>query len=226
MTESIKIINTKDLKKKPNQEEIWDSIANPWKSYRVQPIPIVVEFLENKKGRVIDFGCGNSRNMIKNKNIEYYGIDFSKVQLEHAEERIKDEKIKAQLFKSEIDKIDKSVFKDNMFDYGLFIAALHCLETEEKRINALKEFYRILKNNAEALISVWDETDNRFNNKDNDIYMSWKEDGVPYMRYYHLYDKDKLIRLLKKIGFKILEIYNSRERDRFSKKNLIIKIKK
>ncbi len=229
MTISIKIISKEEFEKKnkkPNRELVWDNIADSWKEYRAREIPIIAEFLKNKKGKVIDLGCGAGRNMIPNKNIEYYGVDFSEKMIKNAEKFIKINKINAKLFKSMIDNLDKKIFDNEMFDYGLFIASLHCLETREERENALKEFYRILKKGSEALISVWDSEDFRFKNKGKEVYMSWKKDGISYMRYYYLYNKQELLDLLKSVGFRILEIYDIREKDRFSKKNFIIKIRK
>jgi len=227
MTTFIKIISKKEFEReneKPKQEEVWDNIADSWKEYRAREIPIVAEFLKNKKGKVADLGCGTGRNMIKNDKIEYYGVDFSERMIKNAEKFIKTNKINAKLFKSRADNL--SLFPDEMFDYGLFIAALHCLETPEEREDALKEFYRILKKNAEALISVWDSEDKRFNGLKGDIYMGWKENNIVHMRYYYLYDKKELIDLLENVGFKVLEIYAAREKDRFSRKNLIIRIRK
>jgi len=223
----IKIISAKDFKKKPNQEEVWDSIAVPWKKYVVKTIPIVEEFLKGKKGKIVDLGCGSGRNIIPNPKVKYYAVDFSSKQLKHAKEYVKSKKIKAKIFKSSLDKLP-SEFKDKMFDYGLFIATLHCIDGSLERKNALKEFYRILKPNAEGLISVWNSEDKRFDCVGNhgEVYMSWKENGMDYMRYYYLYKKQELLSLLKKTGFKILEVYKSREKDRFSRKNWIIKIRK
>jgi len=227
----LKIISKKEFLKtykKPNQEMVWNKIAIPWKTYVVKKIPIVEEFLKNKKGKIIDLGCGTGRNMIPNKKITYYGIDFSENQLKNAEKYIKKNKIKAKLFKSKLSSLNKKIFKDIFFDYGLFIGSLHCLESEKERENALKEFYRVSKPNAEALISVWNSEDKRFNSLNNhgDVYMSWYENRTPYMRYYYLYKKQELLNLLKLVGFKILEFYKTRENDRFSKKNWILRVKK
>lgn len=229
MTVPIKIITKKEYLKEnsePKQEEVWDSIADSWKEYRTREIPIVSEFLKNKKGKIIDLGCGAGRNMIKNNHIEYYGVDFSEKMINLAKQYVKKEKINAKLFKSKVDKLNKEDFQDKMFDYGLFIATLHCLETKKERENALKEFYRILKKDAEALISVWNSEDKRFQGFKGDIYMSWKENNILHMRYYYLYDKQELIDLLENSGFKIIEEYKPREHDRFSRKNWIFRIKK
>lgn len=231
MTKPLKIISKEDYIKKskrPNQEKIWDSIANPWKTYVVKELPIVKEFLKDKKGLVVDLGCGNGRNMIPNPFVKYYGVDFSSVQLKHAKYCIEKKKINAELFKSEFDKLDKKIFKDNLFDYGLFMATLHCLETKKQRIDSLKEFYRILKPGSEGLVSIWNSEDKRFDIVKNhgDIYMSWEEDRVPYMRYYHLFKKQEFIDLVIKAGFKVMEFYEPKLHDRFSKKNWIIRMRK
>lgn len=228
---NIKIISKEEFlkeNKKPNQEKIWNSISQPWQLYRVNKIPIVEEFLKNKKGKVIDLGCGTGRNMIPNQKITYYGIDFSENQIKQAKKYAEEKKIKAILIKTDIANLSKKNFRDEMFDYGLFIASLHCIETKEKRQRALKEFYRTLKKNSESLISVWNSEDKRFAHVNNhgDIYMSWKENNIPYMRYYYLYKKQELLSLLKKIGFKIPEDYKPVEHDRFSKKNWIFKVRK
>ncbi len=227
MTTSIKIIKADEISEKPIQEQVWDSIAKPWKTYVVKKIPIVEEFLKGKKGRVVDLGCGNGRNMIANLDIEYYGVDFSKGQIRNARLYIKENKIKGKLFKSKLDKLP-SEFKDNMFEHGLFIGALHCLETEKERENALKEFYRILKPGAESLISIWNSSDARFNSVGNSggIYMSWLENRKPCMRFYYLFRKKEFLDLLKKAGFDVLEFYSPREHDRFSKKNWVVRVRK
>ena len=227
MTIPIKIIPTKEYLKtnsKPEQKKVWDVISVPWERYVVKEIPIVSEFLKDKKGDVIDIGCGSGRNMIKKEWIKYYAVDFSDKQLENAEKYAREEGVDAEFFKARADNF--SIFSNERFDYGLFIATLHCLESEEERKKALEEFYRVLKDNGEGLISVWNSEDARFNKLKGDIYMSWMEKGEKYMRYYYLYSKDELIRLLERVGFEILEEYKVEEYDRFSKKNWIIRVKK
>jgi len=242
MSNPIKIISKEEFlknNKKPQQEEVWDNISDIWMEYKKKPFFTVEDFLKNKKGKVIDMGCGSGRNMIASTDLEYYGVDFSEKQLKPAEKITKEKKINAKFFKSEADKLDKNIFKNEMFDYGLFIATLHCIEGEREREDALKEFYRVLKKGGEALITIWNSTDERFKqvNYYGDIYMSWKKDGGEHMRYYYLYSKEEFIDLLKSVGFKILEINSNIDikdstrttnsiKDRFSKKNWIVRVKK
>lgn len=231
MTYPLKINSKQEFEKnnvKPNQKKVWDNIAQSWKTNRKNKIPIVEEFLAGKKGKIIDFGCGTGRNMNQSEKITYYGVDFSQEQLRYAEEYTAKNNIHAELFCLDITKLDKKTFKNEMFDYGLCIAAIHCVETQRKRKKTIEEFYRVLKPGAEALITVWNARDKRFNhvNHHGDIYLSWVENNNVYMRYYYLFDKDELATFLTKAGFKILEWYAPREKDRFSKKNWIVRVKK
>jgi len=224
----IKIIKKSEFSEKPDQESVWNAIARPWGTYVVKDIPMVVEFLKSKKGKVIDLGCGTGRNMIKNSKIKYYGVDFSSGQIEKAEKEVRRKGINAEFFKANAFELDKKMFKNGMFDGGLFIATLHCIESKEKRLKAMKEFYRVLKKGSEGLISVWNSEDKRFKCVGNKggIYMAWRENKVPYMRYYYLYGKKEFLNLIKKVGFEVVEFYEPIERDRFSKKNWVVRVRK
>ena len=240
MTIPLKILSKQEFLKenpKPDQEAIWDEISVPWEKYRVKTIPIVEEFLKkvglelknskrHKKGKIVDLGCGSGRNMIAQEDVEYYAVDFSSCQIANARMYAEENNVNAKFFRMGIDKLSKKDFKENMFDAGLFIASLHCLESKKERHDALAGLYRILKKDAECLITVWDANDARFKGLTGDIYMSWLEDGISNMRYYYLYSKEELINSLKEIGFKIEQIYEPQNGDRFSKKNLIVRVKK
>lgn len=231
MTNPFKIISKQEFEEnnvKPSQKKVWDSIAQPWKTYRKNKIPIVEEFLAGKSGKIVDLGCGTGRNMNSSEKIMYYGVDFSQEQLRGAREYIKQNNIRAKLFCSDITQLNKKIFKNDMFDYGLCIATVHCVESRQKRKKTIQEFYRILKPGAEAILTVWNSRDKRFNVVDyhGDVYMSWTEDKNVHMRYYYLFDTDEFIDVLTKVGFKVLEIYTPREKDRFSKKNFIVRVKK
>ncbi len=230
MTNPIEIISKEEYlkeNKKPIQEEVWDNISDLWSEFKKEPFYKVKKFLSGKKGKVIDLGCGSGRNMVASLDLEYYGVDFSEEQIKSARKIAKDKKINAKFFKLSTEDLDKNIFRDNMFDYGLFIAAIHCIEGKRERENALKEFYRVFKKGAEGLISVWNSEDERFNGLKGDIYMSWRKDGIEYMRHYYLYSKNEFIDLLKSVGFKILEFYEKKEdNDRFSKKNWIVRVRK
>jgi ubiquinone/menaquinone biosynthesis C-methylase UbiE len=210
------------------QEEIWNKIAEPWQKYRKKAPEEVSEFLKNKKGKVLDLGCGSGRNIIANPNIQYYGVDFSEEMLKYAEKDSKKKKANAVFFKSGLDSLP---FNSDFFDSAIFISALHCIETEKNRLNALKELYRVLKKDAEAMITVWDKASNReFAEKNvKSGYLKWKENSDEYERYYYFYDKEELEKILREIGFKDIKITHQaliQGENQHSKKNFIFYVKK
>jgi len=206
--------------KLPNQEQVWDAIASPWHKYRNQAPTEVIEFLKDKKGKILDLGCGSGRNLIKLEGVKFYGVDFSKEQLKIAEESIKKEDIDAALFKTECSKLP---FEDNFFDAALFISVLHCMDKEKERKKSLEELYRVLKKGASVMISVWDKNsmDLFKEKKVKEGFVNWKYNEKSYKRYYYFYDEKELKDLLESIGFKIIKIILREDQNSHSKKNII-----
>ncbi len=206
-----------------NQEEIWDNIAFGWETYRIKPIDEVVEFLKDKKGKILDLGCGGGKHF-PYMNGEVYGVDFSKKMLEYAQDRANKNKLKVNLTKTTADSLP---FEDNFFDSIIFIAAIHCIPEKEKRENALKELLRVLKSKSEALITVWDKDQEKFKDSNKEATIPWKHDGKEYQRYYYLYDKMEFVNLLKKIGFEIIKISDKESPNGFySQKNINVIVRK
>lgn len=209
-----------------NQEETWNKIAAEWSKYRDKPIEEVVDFLKNKKGRLLDMGCGSGRNMIKQQELEYYGVDFSNNMVNLAKAKADKLGIKARISKSNLEKLN---FDDEFFDCAIFISSLHCIEGEGARKRALQELYRVLKSGGEAMISVWDKDSNSEIGKleTNEGFVNWSKDGIVYKRYYYFYDKDELLYLLKEIGFKIIKEESKSEiNGKHIKKNIVVYVKK
>ncbi|MBS3145266.1 class I SAM-dependent methyltransferase, partial [Candidatus Woesearchaeota archaeon] len=72
-----------------SQEKVWDKIAEQWHHFRQQKFQPVYDFIENfkpKKGKILEVGCGNARNLIPfaKSGFECYGIDFSNNMLRQA----------------------------------------------------------------------------------------------------------------------------------------------
>lgn len=202
-----------------NQEKIWDNLSEQWNNFRNKPEPMVEYFLDKytkNSGKIVDLGCGNCRNLIPFKNFICYGVDFSKEMLNNAKTISEEYGLDIVLHKANLDNLS---FKDKSFDYALMLASLHHLETEESRIKALKEIYRILENNGIALITVWNKWQLKFLFRKKDTLIPWKINDKTYYRYYHLFNYFELRNLLKKVNFKILE-------SKFLDNNLIFIVKK
>jgi ubiquinone/menaquinone biosynthesis C-methylase UbiE len=99
-----------------NQEKIWDSIAEKWFLYRDKPFKEVTDFLKDKTGKVLDFGCGSGRHFLKKEGLEFYGVDFSKKMLKLAKKKSEQINLKIVLKKSS----DKIPFKENFFDFLIY----------------------------------------------------------------------------------------------------------
>ena len=161
-----------------NQQEVWNKIAPSWNNFRNQPID-ELKSLNWKKGKILDLGCGNCRNLLQFKNLECYGIDFSEEMLKEAKKFSKKHNFKVKLKQAEITKIP---FKNNTFDYVLAIATLHHLKNPEK---AIKEIHRTLKQNGEAFITVWNKLQLKFILKKQETYIPWKKKDETLQRYYN-----------------------------------------
>ncbi len=186
--------------KELTQEEVWDEIAKPWQEFKDNPLKEVIEFLKNKKGKILDLGCGSGRNFVKGCKI--YGTDFSDKMLEYAQQRARKLKIKVKQKKADTTKLP---FKDDFFDSAICIAVLHCIEKNTDRKKTLRELFRVMKKGGEALIMVWSKKHRVLKNKERECFITWQVGKKKYPRYTYIFDKKELENLLKEVGFKILK---------------------
>lgn len=150
--------------------------------------------------KVLDIGCGNGKNIkyLLDNCMEVKGIDFSSKLVEICQEK-------------NLDVIEADMrnlpYQDNTFDYGICIAALHHLQEEKDRIQALNEMIRVCKDGAEILVTVWsveqcstsNEKHRNFTYGDN--YVPWENVN----RYYFIYDKQHIEEFLKEFNVKELK---------------------
>jgi len=190
-----------------NQREVWDVLAEGWYHFRQRPFPPTVINLSSEweKGKILDVGCGNCRNLVPfaQQGFDCYGIDFSKEMLKSAQRLLDKNKVKAKL---KLGRAEKLPFSSESFDYCLSIAVLHHLK-EKEREAALKEIKRVLKKNGKALITVWNKLQWRFVLGKKEQYIPWRKKEKTYWRYYYFFTYWELKKLLEKSGFKI--VYSS-----------------
>jgi ubiquinone/menaquinone biosynthesis C-methylase UbiE len=180
-----------------NQQKSWNEIAEEWKRFREEPRKEVVNFLKKQKGKILDLGSGSGRHLISIKESEMYLVDFSEKMLNFAKKKAKQKKIKAKFFISSLIKLP---FENNFFDSAIFISSLHCIKGEKNREKSVKELFRVLKFNSEALISVWNKNLKKFKNSPKEKIVKWRNKGD---RYYYLFNEEEIYDLFKRKGFKI-----------------------
>jgi len=102
-------------------------------------------------------------------------------------------------------------FPNNCAEYILCVAAFHHIDTHNKRIKALKEMKRILKEGGKMLLTVWSITQpsktKRTFNYFGDTLVPFNNRGKITHRYYYIFQIDYLVSLLLLCGFNILNHY-------------------
>lgn len=180
-------------------KNIYETIANHFNATRQYKW----DWVEKYKSRfdvdtttIYDIGCGNGRNMDKNT----IGVD------------------NCESFLDICRNSGKNVMKGCMTNipvgdkvaHGVqCIATFHHLSTIERRMKALKEMKRIMKDDGLMLISVWSKeqpkkTRRTFTYGDN--YVPWNTtDGKKYLRFYYIFEMDEIKQLFKDAGLEIVE---------------------
>ena len=63
------------------RRNIWNSLSEQWNKVRSKPFPETIIYLSKiwKKGKILDIGCGNGRNLIPfaEKDFDCQGVYFS-----------------------------------------------------------------------------------------------------------------------------------------------------
>ena len=185
-----------------NQEDIWNTVAEQWNRFRGKPFPNIVYNLSRtwKKGKILDIGCGNGRNLIPfaEKDFICEGLDFSIEMVKNAKSKFKKLSLKSKFHVSNMTKLP---FKDDNFDYLICVASFHHLNKFEQK-KALKEFKRILKPKGKMYITSWNKWQSEFVFGKKEIFVPWKIGEKKYERYYYMFNYFEFKNLLKKY-FKI-----------------------
>ena len=175
--------------------------------------------------KVLDLGCGNGRyfEILKEKNIDYYGVDNSEGLIKEAKKRflhpVRNQKFSnGTRVKFQVVDAFNLPFPSNFFDKIYSIAVLHQIPSKEFRLQFLREAKRALKPEGVLVLTCW-----KFHQAKElflifkftilkllgsskldfgDIFEPW---GKKIKRYYHCFTQKELVKLLKTSGFKIKE---------------------
>ena len=149
--------------------------------------PCVRDFLDKApKGQsLLEIGCGNGKNLLyRQADLNGIGIDLVPNFVNICREK--------GLTAIEGSAVDLP-FSEEKFDNCISVAVFHHLASEERRITALREMYRVLRWGGRGMIVCWayEQADNDINKELHlgDQYIGWRgRDGGE--RYYYCYDKE------------------------------------
>ncbi len=178
---------------------------------------------EVKEGdKILDLGCGNGRlyEFLKEKRIEYTGIDSSEKLLELARKKYG---VEAKFIRGDALSLP---FADESFDKIISIAVLHHIPSKELRRKFLSEARRVLKKNGVLIISVWNMRQKKYapllikyallkiiglSPLDfGDVYLGWN--GEEKVRFLHAFKKSEFEKLLKESGFSVKKFLTVRRK--------------
>lgn len=184
-----------------SQEKVWDSIARSWFERKKTLFPNVEKFLADKKGKILDIGCGSGRNFSAIIG-EIFGVDFSAEMLKIAKQTCEKLGKKCVLNKANADELP---FENNFFDAAIFVAALHCIESASSREKSLLELKRVLRPGARAFVTVWSSSHERIKGT-GDQWLPWGTEKEKVMRFCYVYTKEEFKDLLERCGLKVVSL--------------------
>lgn len=186
---------------------VFDEIAESW--YRVHHWSRFSRELKElslrwRGGRLLNIGCAHGPDFLPFKDgFELWGLDVSCQMIRLAQKY-------AAKFHLQVDLVVADAvslpYRDNSFDWAIAIAVYHNIRGEKERRQALLELKRVLKPGGEAFITVWNRWQPRFWLKGKEVNIPWRSGGRVLYRYYYLFSYAELGRLLKQVGFTVLQL--------------------
>jgi len=164
-----------------------------------------LEFTANyikNEDKILDYGCGNGRllEILKNKNINYTGVDISGKLIKLAKEKYENKNTKF----IKINSFQSLAFPDDYFNTVFSIAVFHHFPQEYAQKMA-KELFRVTKPGGRVIITVWNleqEKYKKFISKNGEGNIPFKDNsGEVFHRFHHLYTKKDLKEIFSKTGF-------------------------
>lgn len=173
--------------------------------------------------KVLDSGCANGRlfEVLREKNVDYFGIDISEKLIEIAKRKYPEAKFQVA------DALNLP-FPSDFFDKVYSISVLHNIPSHEFQLQYLKETRRVLKPGGLLILRVWDfwkrkegwklllkYTFLKLIGKSKldffDVFVPWKDSkgNILVERYFHCFTKRELENLVKEAGFKIKESWRA-----------------
>ncbi len=191
--------------------ETFDRIAPGWYGFRHRSI-FTRELQELasrwKMGRLLNLGCAHGPDFVPFKeSFELHGIDLSFEMLKLARKYSAKFSFYAHLLQGDVTCLP---YRDSGFDFAISVATYHHLNTQEKRLKALRELNRVLRPGGEAFITVWNRWQPRFWLSGKEVAVPWRSRNGTLYRYYYLFTYGEIQRLVKEAGMTVMEAFPER----------------
>lgn len=171
--------------------------------------------------KVLDVGCGNGRTLkiLTERHAKYIGVDQSESLIKICQDKYPEYKFAVE------DILNLGELPDYDFDYVFCIAVLQHLPGKDLRVQALKQLKNKIKVGGKIILTVWNmwplekyrKMIYKFsllkifgkNKMDwNDVLFDWRAPNSQMSkRYYHVFYRGELKKLVKKSGLKIKKIF-------------------
>jgi len=187
--------------------DVFDRIAPGWYDFRHWSIfrRELEELAERwRGGRLLNLGCGHGADFLPfRQHFDLYGVDFSAEMLRFARKYSRKFNFSVSLALADISRLP---YADGSFDRAISVATYHHLKGEGRQAG-LAELKRVLKPGGEAFITVWNRWQPGFWFKPKEIAVPWRKKAETLYRYYYLFSYPELERLVRKVGFEVLESF-------------------
>ncbi|MBN4083765.1 methyltransferase domain-containing protein [Mycoplasma sp. CSL10137] len=186
-----------------------------WKSEEF----IFDKYFKNKNFKLLDIGCGTGRTtfgLIKKGFTNILGVDISSNMIDTAKYLAKNDNINVNF---EIANASKLHYANNSFEYALFsFNGWPGIPSEEGRIDAINEIYRVLKSGGIFIFSTIIRNEDTYIKPKDEIVLKCSEFKIKnygdhiflnennLCDFMHLYSYEELMQLLNKTKFTILEV--------------------
>jgi tRNA (uracil-5-)-methyltransferase TRM9 len=180
--------------------ETYEQISNHFSSTRyshwvnvknyIQQLNLIQNKSKNKIN-FLDYGCGNGKYLSLCEQFITTGFD----NCENLLQIVRTNYPNTTIIKGDVCELNEDL--TNNFDSIICVAVIHHLSSKIRRIEAIKNIIKYLKQGGTALISVWsnnmDKTKYTKLELEGDYLIGWNNQ---YQRYYHLFEQDELDKLI------------------------------
>lgn len=218
-------------------EDFSSTRQSPWKGWSRVIEVLKNHFQSGERLKILDIGCGNGRlySFLEENlgEIDYAGLDSSKILLEDAKAHYPAAAFKHYDVIKKLDKIS------DRYDIVTAFGITHHIPSKEFRIKWFKNLANLVKPGGLLIFTIWDfyYDDNIRHAKtynpsmidkneleEGDYFLSWDHIGESALRYCHDFSDDEISSIKKSLensGMQFIDFWRSDGRDNISNEYFI-----